>query len=77
MLYVAALLHDIEAMPGFDTGRCFEADGEHFARELLMMLGWGPSRADLVANAIATTGTARRATTTRRRSCSPRVRQST
>ncbi len=52
VLYVAALLHDIGLMPGFDTGRCFEADGEHFARELLIMLGWGPSRADLVANAI-------------------------
>ena len=51
-LYVAALLHDIGLVPKYDTGRCFETDGAHVARELLHSVGWKPERAELVAGAI-------------------------
>ena len=51
-LYVGALLHDIGLVPAYDTGRCFEADGAHVARELLTAVGWKPDRVELVSNAI-------------------------
>jgi HD superfamily phosphodiesterase len=52
VLYVAALLHDIGLMPEYDTGRCFETDGAHTARDLLATVGWSVERTELAANAI-------------------------
>jgi HD superfamily phosphodiesterase len=52
VLYVAALLHDVGLMPGYDTGRCFETDGAHAARALLASVGWSAERTELAANAI-------------------------
>lgn len=52
VLYVAALLHDVGLMPEYDTGRCFETDGAHTARDLVAAAGWSAERAELAANAI-------------------------
>jgi HD superfamily phosphodiesterase len=52
VLYVAALLHDIGLMPAHDTGRCFETDSAHTARELLGAVGWTGERTELAVDAI-------------------------
>ena len=50
--YVASLLHDIGLVPEFDQGNRFEDDGADVARELLLEVGWEPTRAERAAVAI-------------------------
>jgi HD domain len=52
LLYVAALLHDIGLVAGFDTGRCFEEDGAAAAADLASAEGWPDERREALAEAI-------------------------
>ena len=52
VLYVAALLHDIGLVPGFDTGGCFEFDGGAFGEQLAIGAGLAEGSARAVREAI-------------------------
>ena len=52
LLYVAALLHDIGLLAGFDTGHCFEEDGAQVAADLAIRRGWPAERAQALGEAI-------------------------
>jgi HD domain len=52
LLYVAALLHDIGLVEGFDTGKCFEEDSADAAVRLAAGEGWAAERREQLAEAI-------------------------
>jgi hypothetical protein len=53
ILYVAALLHDIGLVPGYDRGGCFEVDGGLVARQFALREGEPEDRAGLIDDVIA------------------------
>jgi hypothetical protein len=52
LLYVAAVLHDLGLVSGFDSGRCFEEDSADAAAEVAGLAGWPAKRCDALAEAI-------------------------
>jgi hypothetical protein len=53
LLYVAALLHDIALLPGYDLGGCFEIEGGLAARHLAIREGQPLERAAAIDEVIA------------------------
>jgi len=52
LLAVAAILHDVGLVPGYDTGACFEDDGARVAAAFARDRGWPEERCSALADVI-------------------------